>query len=152
MEYQAWGVKLKKWGTGWDTVQALLIYYSEQWFTGWEMLLDGNWIVFFSEISPYASQLLSPKCFFFLLGRAISEKPGLQYIINTHNRGATFATFIIPQHLLFLCSLTHFTSLSIRSVSHLQNHLRGTVPLVHNPLSTQGANNSSWSLFPLSIV
>lgn len=73
-----------------------------------------------------------------------NAKSSISY--NTCSREATFATFIIPQHP-FLCSLTQFASVSIRSVSHLQNHLRGTIPLVRNPLSTQGANNSSWSLY-----
>lgn len=60
----------------------------------------------------------------------------MSYMCNFH---------ITPTVPFFFLSLTHFATVSIHSVSHLQIHLRGIIPLAHNPLSTLVANNNHWS-------
>ena len=66
-----------------------------------------------------------------LLIKEILTMPDLQYF-----------TTLAAEEPHFLCSLTQFASLSIRSTAHLQTHLRGAIPLARNPFSTQGANNN----------
>lgn len=60
----------------------------------------------------------------------------MSYMCNFH---------ITPTVPFLFFFLTHFATVSIHSVSHLQTHLRGIIPLAHNPLSTLVANNNHWS-------
>lgn len=102
LENRTWGVSLKN-RAPCDTVQALLIFYSEQWFAGWKMICDGSRVVFrLCEISPQPCKpvilsktgFLCYKTVFLKVAVETRSSPVLQYpqrmshICNFHDTSA----------------------------------------------------------------
>lgn len=81
-----------------------------------------------------------------IVGFLITDFKQIFNILKLLQQMSYMCNFHITPTVPFFCFfLTHFATVSIHSVSHLQTHLRGIIPLAHNPLSTLVANNNHWS-------
>lgn len=137
-----WDIKLE--AQGWKighrlrysahSLQWTMILQGEKWYVSWIIFCQGvKYCHSLTSQCDYGGFLITDFKQIFNILKLLQQ---MSYMCNFH------ITATVP---FFCCSLTHFATVSIHSVSHLQTHLRGIIPLAHNPLSTLVANNNHWS-------